>query len=1076
MTFQTYLNTIPLLLVQLLLAKTACAQNTKATISSGSISGVVRDSATKVTLSEAIATVHHATNGSLLKTTQTDKEGYFSLLNLPVGTAVELQVTCVGYNIYKKVITLQANHKDYLPTIQLSGIRKIKDQKAAEVTAPKKAALAISGSIKGKLKDSTYKNVITSATVAVYNHLDSNLLQFTLPNDFGEFTVTKLPVNTPLKLLITHVGYTPYQKIFNLNAGNNTADFDWIYMQQNTDKKYTLEEVRITSFAPVRMNGDTLEFNPRAFKMDVNATAEDLMRKLPGVVIWGDGDITFNGKKINSLLVDGKPFMGGTDFTTATQNLPKDALDKVQIYRQRNDSNPLDSTLNANLKLKEDKKVGYFGKVGASSGTTNRFAVDGMLSGYSKKLQISNVGAFNNINKTASNINTLMRSNSYGGEGNGIDYQSDFKRAGINTGTIVGTRLQYDFIPHVENNKSRRLIVDYFFKRNNENINSTRFTNTILRTDSILSNHTISQSTNLSANNSFAGKYNQQHQNFNLSVSADAYINQDDHTSESNGEQTRTGFTGQLSNYRSLNVSHNNYNRVVFDARLRYQKEFSNDDDEATVKRKKHLLSTFNVGYKFDYQENTSDRHNLSSIISALTPSANKFFDRLYESNDNNTYHTFSISYPQLKRLLFGFAGLGGINLELNSVLIFNQNKVNGVVFDTDVNTQQLKQNNYLTNSRHESIQDILSGLSISRIFFKGLTNRYNQRFDFSLLPRLQYYSLYSVASNLAQNFNYQYHKFVPNASLRYNNHQYGDFELGSTLSYNSQVRYPTVQEIAPLVDSANVWYIPRGNVQLKPEYKTTVALKTTLESRKPKNPYQIDLVVDGNYTSDKISDSTFYDNLGRRINYSVNLNGYKYWHVGSYYRKAYSPNKSHTFRLNIWYDRYNHYIPQYLDDYLLISNNRNDDFDLEITYSFLDRVNINGKQGLSFYKNLQNNNSEPYKGLNNYIRFSGTLQLPKNLTWSTNINFNTNKAHNQPTVNYTIWNASLTYRFMNGNRAEAKISALDLLKQNKAVINNTNRNVQTLGFNNVLQQYFMFSLAYYPRKFGTKGSGSDKE
>ena len=55
----------------------------------------------------------------------------------------------------------------------------------------------------------------------------------------------------------------------------------------------------------------------------------------------------------------------------------------------------------------------------------------------------------------------------------------------------------------------------------------------------------------------------------------------------------------------------------------------------------------------------------------------------------------------------------------------------------------------------------------------------------------------------------------------------------------------------------------------------------------------------------------------------------------------------------------------------------------------------------------------------------------------------------------------------MKGNQAEVKLSALDILNQNRSILNITNRNIQTFGFNNVLRQYFMLSIAYYPRKFG---------
>jgi len=1064
MRLKTYLNLIQLLSIFLICTKTTIAQSKKQVLNGASIHGIVKISSTKTFITNAKVAVHNTASGVLIASIQTDKEGRFTIPKIPIATSLELRITYSGYMSYKKIFVLKPIENNFnFGTILLNPDAGItNDSKNAPISHQGNNTSTLLGSIIGKVRDSTYKYVLSSATVSVYNQVDSSLLKFTIPNDLGEFNIGKLPLNTPLKLLITHIGYTPYKKIFSLNS-NSTIDFDWIYMHQNADKENLLEEVKITSYAPVRMNGDTLEFNPRAFKMGANATAEDLMRNLPGMVIWGDGDITFNGKKIQSLLVDGKPFMGGSDFTTATQNLPVDALDKVQVYNKRDEKNPLDSTLNANLKLKEDKKTGYFGKVSTGYGSGNRYSTDGMLSGYNKKLQISNVGAFNNTNKSANNINTLIRSNSYKGQGNNIDYQSDFRRAGINIGTTAGTRLQYDFLPATNSQNSRRLIADYFFKKNNETINTSQLANTTLKIDSILSNNTTNRASNLNTSNSLSANYDQQNNDYIFRISTSANIGESNSLKESKGEQTRTGTTGPLSTSTSLNSSHSNHNKITLSAEFQNRK----DDDDEIRRRRSHLLGVFSADYKFSFDENKGYRHNLSSIRSTNATAVNESFDRLYQYDNTSSGHALNVSSPALKKLIFGFAHLGGINLDLSSTLAFNQRDFHTLVFDTDDQTHKSETNSYLTNNRNEYLSDIQPKLSISRDFNKDLTNRYRRRIGFSLIPTMQYYSMKSSASNQKQNFSYEYQKFVPKASLNYSNHQFGSFQVSSSINYSTSVGYPTIDDIAPLVDSANVWYIHKGNMRIKPEYTNEFAWKFSFESRKSKDPYQIDFNVDYNFTKDKISDSTFYDNIGRRINFNVNLSGNRYLHWGSSYRKAYSPNKSNTFRINLRYNRYHYYTPAYLDALLITSDNRNNNFDFEVAYSFLDIVNLNTKQGLDFYKNLQRGNRQPYEGLNKYTRFSGTLQLPKNLTWSTNINFNTSKAENRPTVHYAIWNASVAYRFMKGNRGEINFSALDLLKQNKSVINSTNRNVQTFGFNNVLQQYFMFSLAYYPRKFG---------
>jgi hypothetical protein len=152
--------------------------------------------------------------------------------------------------------------------------------------------------------------------------------------------------------------------------------------------------VVVTYTAPIRMNGDTLEINPGAFKMKGDAVVEELLNQVSGITIWSDGSITVNGKKVENLFVDGKPFMGSTDARVATQNLPKSAIDKIQLYQEYDRSKigevqqPQDSLLTMNIKLKESNKKGYFGKLGVGYGTRERFESDFSFQTYNKQTNV----------------------------------------------------------------------------------------------------------------------------------------------------------------------------------------------------------------------------------------------------------------------------------------------------------------------------------------------------------------------------------------------------------------------------------------------------------------------------------------------------------------------------------------------------------------------------------------------------------------------------------------------------------------------------------------------------------------
>ena len=94
---------------------------------------------------------------------------------------------------------------------------------------------------------------------------------------------------------------------------------------------------------------------------------------------------------------------------------------------------------------------------------------------------------------------------------------------------------------------------------------------------------------------------------------------------------------------------------------------------------------------------------------------------------------------------------------------------------------------------------------------------------------------------------------------------------------------------------------------------------------------------------------------------------------------------------------------------------------------------------------------------------------MTKKFTLSSNISFNSSKSNSAASINFAIWNASAVYRFLKGNNAEFKFSAMDLLHQNTNIINYGGANSFTLGTQNVLQQYFMATFSYYPRQFGKK-------
>jgi len=85
-----------------------------------------------------------------------------------------------------------------------------------------------------------------------------------------------------------------------------------------------------------RMRGDTLEYNVENMSMQPNAAVEELLRRLPGLRIDFNGNITYNGQKIEHLLVDGQDIFGSTP-TMLTRNFSADKIALVQILDRKSD-------------------------------------------------------------------------------------------------------------------------------------------------------------------------------------------------------------------------------------------------------------------------------------------------------------------------------------------------------------------------------------------------------------------------------------------------------------------------------------------------------------------------------------------------------------------------------------------------------------------------------------------------------------------------------------------------------------------------------------------------------------------
>ncbi|MEX0313813.1 MAG: TonB-dependent receptor, partial [Allomuricauda sp.] len=184
---------------------------------------------------------------------------------------------------------------------------------------------AQSFNIKGNIVDATTGSALEGTTVYAETIQDSTLITYSVSDTKGVF---ELEGKTRLKEINVFFSFTGYETLIMKLSPKRNLDLGEIKL---TEQVQQLKGVYVTGDRiPIKIKNDTLEFNANSFKTRPDATVEDVLKRLPGVEVDGDGKITSNGKEVDKVLVNGQVFFS-KDPKVATKSLPKEVIDKIQI-------------------------------------------------------------------------------------------------------------------------------------------------------------------------------------------------------------------------------------------------------------------------------------------------------------------------------------------------------------------------------------------------------------------------------------------------------------------------------------------------------------------------------------------------------------------------------------------------------------------------------------------------------------------------------------------------------------------------------------------------------------------------
>lgn len=250
--------------------------------------------------------------------------------------------------------------------------------------------------ISGKITDKSTSDPLPGATVSVTPNGGKARLGVSDMN--GTYRIENLAAGQ-YRIKVSYMGYKTYEKSISLSSSDNK-----VMNISLTEDATMLDNISVEGRATrAKQAGDTLSYNASAFKVLDGSTAEELLAKMPGIVVEG-GEVQAQGESVSKVMVDGKEFFDG-DVNLALKNLPADIIASIEVFDKKSDQAEFtgfddgEEIKTINIVTKSGYKEGVFGKVYGGYGTDNRYNAGGNINIFDESQRLSVLGMSNNVNQ-----------------------------------------------------------------------------------------------------------------------------------------------------------------------------------------------------------------------------------------------------------------------------------------------------------------------------------------------------------------------------------------------------------------------------------------------------------------------------------------------------------------------------------------------------------------------------------------------------------------------------------------------------------------------------------------------------
>lgn len=906
-------------------------------------------------------------------------------------------------------------------------------------------------SVSGNLIDENKQAAIGSSVLLLKT--DSSFVKGTTTDIEGQYKLENISSNNYI-LKILSLGYKPVFK--SIQVTNQDLIIPTIALKQNSTN---LKEVTIEAQqALATQNGDTTSFSSKAFKVNKDATAEDLVTKMPGITVV-DGKVQAQGEEVKKVLVDGKPFFGD-DANAVLKNIPAEVIDKVQVFDKKSDQAQFtgfddgNASKTINITTKPQFKNGVFGKVYGGYGYEDKYKGGATVNIFKGNRRITILAQSNNINEqnfSSEDLVGVMSSGSGGGGGRGMrgggggspqNNADNFLvgvQNGINTTSLFGLNYADKW------GKKTDITASYFFNWTQNDSKS-----------SLLQQYIIGSNNGLVYNENNTTKSDNYNHRINFKI------------------ESKLDSMNSIIFQPKLSFQNNDGSKSLLGSNVKEAFTLSNSQNNTSLN-----LFGYSISAPILYRHSFAKRGRTFSINLTPTITENKGENRLYTLNDY--YRDTIIVGDSLNQKAHiaknGKTINGNISytepLSNTSFLIVNYN----ANYNDNYSSKRTYDKNYIEYN-YSDLDSSLTNVFKSQYQSQSGSLGYRfekKKFNFSLNAAYQW-ALLSKQQEIPSNYQLSktFESVLPSAQLQYKFSPKKNLRINYRTSNNA----PSIDQLQDVVNNSNSLQLSTGNPDLKQDFQNNLNMRYSgVNTEKATSFFAL---LGGNYSANYIGNSTLIANQdtvvynsislkkGSQITRPVNLDGY--YSVRSFINYTFPIKKIKTnLSMNV------------SGNYTNIPGLINTQTNLAKTAT--------GALGLVFSSNISEKFDFTLSSNSSYSQINNTLQTSSNTTYLSQqsrlkITVNpwkglvlqseyTNTYYSGLTSAYnqsiSLWNAAIGYKFLKDKQAELRLTVYDLLNQNNAISRtNTDSYIQD-SQTNVLNRYYMLTFTYNFKKYFAK-------